>query len=551
MKKRGIAADLVYIDPPFASGADYAKKIYLRNGGGDAVDGDSSIGEEVLYGDIWQKEDYLNWMYERLLAIREVMSESGSIYVHLDWHIGHYVKVLMDEVFGEESFQREIIWENSALSGFKTKAGNWVRAHDTILFYSKSQGAPFNKQSQPHRKEYLDRFDKTEKTTGRKYFDGRGEKLYLDDVIRKGKAVGDVWYDIMSFQQLPTAIENTGYATQKPEALLRRIIEASSNPDMVVADFFCGSGTAAKVANDLGRRFIACDVGENAMQTARDRLQKAGAAFDVLHLQDGVRLFRNPAKTREQIFALAANFQSRAELGFGAFWDGGITGKDGKVTPMKFIGFEKRLTKNVLDAVLQEIIQIQDGADTEAAIIVYVHKEADIDDAYFRRAAAKNKRLDPDIRVRLLTVDEWLGEKAGGIFPADSALLSREKITKGGWRVKIEKFYSPYLADAIAEWNARRAPNKLGDAAKPLKISAAGLELIEAVQFDLRPAAADQPWQSAPDLEDRAAKKEKIKGAYTVAADDFRVKIRSIAGDEIIIAAAEIPRRKGAQKTPR
>ena len=103
LKAQDMAADLVYIDPPFASGANYAKTLHLRGGGKLPDAGDSSLGEEVLYGDIWQKEDYLNWLYERLLAIREIMSETGSIYVHLDWHIGHYVKVLMDEVFGEDN----------------------------------------------------------------------------------------------------------------------------------------------------------------------------------------------------------------------------------------------------------------------------------------------------------------------------------------------------------------------------------------------------------------------------------------------------------------
>jgi len=111
LKSKDIKIDLVYIDPPFASGANYAKKVYLRNGGKtEFKNSDTSIGEEIMYGDIWQKEDYLNWLYERLLAIRDVMAEKASIYTHLDWHIGHYVKILLDEVFGEENFRNEIIW---------------------------------------------------------------------------------------------------------------------------------------------------------------------------------------------------------------------------------------------------------------------------------------------------------------------------------------------------------------------------------------------------------------------------------------------------------
>ena len=238
LKEQGVKVDLVYIDPPFASGANYAKKVYLRRNPhlADKITQaeqememeELQAFEETMYGDIWQKEDYLNWMYENLVAIKSVMSDTASIYVHLDWHIGHYVKILMDEVFGEDNFEREIIWDNAVLSGFKTQADNWIRGHDTILFYSKSKiGKIFNKQKQPHRKEYLDRFDKTEENTGRKYFDGRGPRLYLDEVRKKGKATGDVWHDIMSFQQIPTSVENTGYATQKPEDLLERIIKAS------------------------------------------------------------------------------------------------------------------------------------------------------------------------------------------------------------------------------------------------------------------------------------------------------------------------------------
>ena len=149
LKDKGIKVDLVYIDPPFASGADYAKTVYLRRNPkvADAIkiaEAELDIDElksfeEKMYGDIWDKERYLNWMYENLCAIKSVMSDNASIYVHLDWHIGHYVKILMDEIFGEENFQREIIWDIQVLSGFKTIAPNWIRGHDAIFYYSKSE----------------------------------------------------------------------------------------------------------------------------------------------------------------------------------------------------------------------------------------------------------------------------------------------------------------------------------------------------------------------------------------------------------------------------
>ena len=199
LKEKGIQVDLVYIDPPFASGADYAKKVYVRRNPkvAEAIaqaeqeldNDDLKAFEETMYGDIWDKEKYLNWMYENLMAIKSVMSETASIYVHLDWHIGHYVKILLDEVFGENNFQREIIWDIQVLSGYKTIAPNWVRGHDTIYYYSKSENRIFNKQYQSHKQEYLDRFNKTDEN-GRKYFgvittkcgsqggaDGRGDRL--------------------------------------------------------------------------------------------------------------------------------------------------------------------------------------------------------------------------------------------------------------------------------------------------------------------------------------------------------------------------------------
>ena len=227
--------------------------------------------EEVAYRDTWGKgmDSYLQMMFERLVLMRDLLAGNGSIYVHLDWHVGHYMKIILDDLL---YFQREIIWDISVLSGFKTIAKNWIRGHDTILFYTKNENdVVFNKQSIPHREEYIRRFNKTDEN-GRRYFDGRGGKRYLDEAVEKGKAVGDVWSDIMSFQQIPTAQERLPYDTQKPEALLERIINASSNDNDMVADFFCGSGTTGAVAEKLGRRWILTDLSRFAIQTTRKRL---------------------------------------------------------------------------------------------------------------------------------------------------------------------------------------------------------------------------------------------------------------------------------------
>lgn len=180
--------------PTLASGADYAKKVYLRRNPkvAEAIrQAESELDieelrsfEEKMYGDIWNKESYLNWMYENLMAIKSIMSDTASIYVHLDWHIGHYVKILLDEVFGEDNFQREIIWDIQVLSGFKTIAPNWVRGHDTIFYYSKNEERIFNKLIQPHKKEYLDSFNKQDEN-GRWYMVAHGTKRYRDEVEKK------------------------------------------------------------------------------------------------------------------------------------------------------------------------------------------------------------------------------------------------------------------------------------------------------------------------------------------------------------------------------
>jgi DNA modification methylase len=279
--------DLIYIDPPFATGADFSFTAPIGEAG-EEVEKTQSIIEEKAYRDTWGKgiASYVDTMSARIRLMRDLLSVRGSIYVHCDWRVNSHLRLILDDVFGEDNFQREIVWDISVLSGFKTKANNWVRGHDTILFYSKSvDEVLFNKQSTEHRPEYIARFNKVDKD-GRRYFDGRGERRYLDEVLEKGKAIGDVWNDVMSFQQIPTSQERLGYDTQKPEALLERIVRASSDEGSIVADFFCGSGTTLAVAEKLGRRWIGCDLGRWAIHVTRKRLLgiENCKPFEVLNL---------------------------------------------------------------------------------------------------------------------------------------------------------------------------------------------------------------------------------------------------------------------------
>lgn len=255
--------DLIYLDPPFFSGAEY-----------NVIFGDQN--EVRSFSDIWEggMPSYLIWLNARLLEMKRLLRADGSIYVHLDWHASHYVKVEMDKMFGYENFRREVVWDISVLSGFKTVATNWIRGHDILLYYVKDgKKYTFNRQRQPHSQKYIDRFDQVDKD-GRRYFGGRGKRRYLDEVLEKGKAVGDVWDDIMSFQQTPTSREKIGYPTQKPSELLERIIRASSNEGDVVADFFCGGGTTPFAAERLGRRWIACDQSRVAVAITQGRLER-------------------------------------------------------------------------------------------------------------------------------------------------------------------------------------------------------------------------------------------------------------------------------------
>ncbi len=252
--------NLIYIDPPFDSGADYVRKVQLRGVTGAAkLDGETyTLGEQIQYTDIWANDNYLQFMYERLLLLKELLAEDGSIYVHMDWRRAHPIKVVMDEVFGEQSYVREIIWRIGWVSGYKSTPDNWIRNHETLLFYARDKSQlTFNKTYVPYPPDY-------ERWGGRP----SGKGLPIEDVWGVFPQEGVTSLQVVSF-----AKELTDYPTQKPEGLLERIIRASSNPGDLVLDCFIGSGTTAAVAQKLGRRWIGCDINKGAIQTTSKRLQ--------------------------------------------------------------------------------------------------------------------------------------------------------------------------------------------------------------------------------------------------------------------------------------
>ena len=261
--------DLIYIDPPFDSKADYRTKITLP--GGEIEQKPTSI-EQFAYSDTWDQgtASYLSVLAQRVYLMKEMLSDSGLIFVHLDWHVNAYARIVLDEVFGKDKFRNEIIW---SYFGFKrSTARKFPQKHDTIMMYSKSDEYFWKTQYKPHSPEYLKRFKPDE--TGRLCRSdvnptaGGSRRIYLDDV--EGDIVDSVWDDIPPVN--PVAKERVDYGTQKPEKLLERIINAATEKSGLVADFFSGSGTTAAVAERLGRRWIAVDLGKPACMIARKRL---------------------------------------------------------------------------------------------------------------------------------------------------------------------------------------------------------------------------------------------------------------------------------------
>ena len=283
--------DLIYIDPPFDSGADYVRKVKLR-GHPEKLDGKGhSLIEQTQYTDIWTNDNYLQFMYERLILMRELLSNKGSIYLHCDPNKSHYLKLLMDEVFGISNFLNDISWCYSEREADKKK---FNRKHDCLLFYSKDSEKEriFNWQEivLPYSEESIKKYDLVDDNgrqfqirgsgghlTGKQQLKLEDEKKYPDWTyrdyldIKQGVLPRDYFTDI-DFENRSSR-NRTDYPTQKPEALLERIIKASSNEDSIVLDCFCGSGTTAAVAERLGRRWIMADLNKGAIQTTIRRLQ--------------------------------------------------------------------------------------------------------------------------------------------------------------------------------------------------------------------------------------------------------------------------------------
>jgi len=411
---------LIYIDPPFDVGADFSMDIEI---GGDTFTKKPNILEEIAYRDTWGKgaDSFIAMIYERLALMRDLLAEDGSIYVHCDWRVNTGIKLILEDVFGRNNFQREIGLSTGWALGFKTSANNWIRQHDTIYYYSKCKiDFIFNRQYGEYPVDYTKRARKDEngrlwvdqslgnisnekldamKKEGRVFETKTGgwrKKQYLDEM--EGVLLGDIWTDISPINS--QAIENLQYPTQKPEALLERIIKASSNEGDLVADFFCGSGTTAAVAEKLGRKWIACDLGRFAIHTTRKRMiqvqrelkkdSKPYLAFEVLNLGKYERQFffgvpaNIPQEQQEKL--LEAKYEKYVDLileGYSAqrieghrLLHGKKAGRFVHVGPLN-VPVTKTLVEEVFEECRENIITQVDilGFEFEMGLVPYIKDE--------------------------------------------------------------------------------------------------------------------------------------------------------------------------------
>lgn len=283
---------LIYIDPPFDVGADFSMDIEICD---ESITKKSNVLEEIAYRDTWGNgsDSFIAMIYERLSLMKDLLADDGCIYVHCDWRVDAYIRLILDELFGKDNFRNEIIWSYYAFKRKTTR--KFPQKHDVILCYTKNkEHYTWNTQYKPHKEEYLKRWKKDE--NGRYYRDdvnptkGGTRIIYLDDL--EGDIVDDVWDDVNPVNSM--AKERVNYPTQKPEALLERVIKSSTNENDLVADFFCGSGTTLAVAEKLGRKWIGSDLGKFSIHTTRKRMIKVQRelkdsgkdyrAFEILNL---------------------------------------------------------------------------------------------------------------------------------------------------------------------------------------------------------------------------------------------------------------------------
>jgi adenine-specific DNA-methyltransferase len=494
---------LIYIDPPFDVGADFSMDIEI---GGDTFTKKPNILEEIAYRDTWGNgaDSFIAMIYERLVLMRDLLAEDGSIYVHCDWRVNSYVRLILDEIFGNDSSINEIIWKRSEAH---SDANNFGKVHDSIYFFQKTEKRIWNKQYIPYSEEYIEKqFKYIEKETGRRYrsadlsasglsgggydyewngitrtwrcpkstmeryekegrldYTGKGlvrYKYYLDEML--GNTVQTIWNDVLKIHHL--ADERVDYPTQKPEALLERIIKASSNANDLVADFFGGSGTTAAVAERLGRKWIVSDLGKFAIHTTRKRLigvqrqlkveGKNYRAFEILNLGKyerqhyiGVNPNLREAEQQKQLEAKEVAFLDlilrayRAEKtdGFAAF-HGKKAGRLVAVGPVNMPVTRLFVEEVILECRQKHITRVDIlGFEFEMGLFPNV-----LDEARAKGIDIAPKYIPADV------FDKRAVEKNQVVFHDVAAIEVRPHIKKNSVAVELTDFSVFYSQDSIA-----------------------------------------------------------------------------------------------------
>lgn len=460
--------DLIYIDPPFDSKADYKKKIDLK-GIGETKSNSSSF-EEKQYGDIWNNDEYLQFMYERLIIMKELLSDTGSIYLHCDWHKSHHLRMLMDEVFGNggkdtkgPGFKNEVIWAYRIQGVGK---GRWARKHDTLLFYTKTGNYSFTPEKEDviYQKKFIDTMtiepdlDFLNEKEIKRILNFLSEKKALPDKYKEklfnsyysNVYVRDVWDCDYTKPIISGSSEYLQYPTQKPEGLLERIINASSNPGDIVFDCFMGSGTTQAVAMKLGRRFIGADINLGAIQTTTKRLINIAKEYEVTSLTDdqpkytgfeiynvnNYDFFRNPVEARELLIS-ALEIQPFSQSNI---WDGELDGRMVKIMPVNRIATKADLQSLIDNLPFKSYEKRKEEAPNEPVeriTIVCMGHEPDL------RGALEQELSEYKVDVQIVDI---LRDKSELQLKRDS----EAEIVREGDKLIIRAFYPMNLLQKLS-----------------------------------------------------------------------------------------------------
>ncbi len=452
--------DLIYIDPPFDSKADYKRKIEVRGIG--KAESDSSSFEEKQYGDIWTNDEYLQFMYERLILMRELLSDSGAIYLHCDYHKVHYLRTIMDEVFGANNHLNSLVWAYSTRSAIKS---SWKRTHDDILFYKKNGMPIFNWDDEmvmePLSETTIKKY-KLEDEHGRYRLCGRNiigspirsakdvspeyeithPEWVVRDYLRAGKSASDYFFVDIENQ---AASVRTDYPTQKPEELLMKLIRASTAPGALVFDCFMGSGTTQAVAMKLGRRFIGADINLGAIQTTTKRLLSVASelegqedkytGFEVYNVNN-YDFFRNPVEARELLIsALEIQPFPASDV-----WDGELDGRMVKIMPVNRIATKadlKELIANLPYKTYEKRKEENPGQPVERITIVCMGHEPDL------KGALEQELVDYKVDIQIVDI---LRDKADLQLKRDA----EAEIVREGGKLVIRAFYPMNLMQKLS-----------------------------------------------------------------------------------------------------